>query len=243
MREEPVEIQMKDGIADGFLYRPEAAGNAPGVLYLPDIGGPRDANRGMAGRLAGEGYTVLMPNPFYRTGRPPLFTPPFTIGDEPFMKRVRELAAPLTPEAMDEDLSRYIDFLPAGPVGVVGFCFTGAMALRAAAVRPDRVAAVASFHGGRLYTDNPDSPHLLLPRIRARLYLGHAAEDRSMPTEAIEKLDRELAAWGGKYETEVYNARHGWTVPDHPTYNEPEAERAFAKLTALLADTLKSADA
>ncbi len=111
--------------------------------------------------------------------------------------------------------------------------------MRTAAANPDKVAAVASFHGGGLYTEEPTSPHLVLWRIKARLYFGHATKDRSMPPEAIEKFDRALAAWGGKYESEVYEgALHGWTVPDAPVYNQPQANRAFDELTKLYASTL-----
>jgi carboxymethylenebutenolidase len=133
-----------------------------------------------------------------------------------------------------------VDFLTAhpsvaiGPLRVVGYCFTGALALRTAAARPDRIGVAASFHGGGLYNDTPQSPHLVLPRVTARLYFGHAENDRSMPQEAIDQLDRALVTWGGRYENEVYKgAGHGWTVPDHPSYNEALAERAFTKLTAL----------
>jgi carboxymethylenebutenolidase len=246
MIEKPISIHTADGVADGFLILPENEGRWPGVVYLTDIGGIRASNRGMAGRLAAEGYTVLLPNIFYRSSQPPIFRPGTKFGDEEFMKRMKEISAPLTPEAAERDLAAYIDFLAARPsvnrkaFGVVGFCFTGAMAVRAAALRPDQIAAVASFHGGGLYTDAPTSPHLLLPRIKARLYFGHATEDRSMPKEAIEKLGHALAAWGARHENEIYDgARHGWTVPDNPAYNEPQAERAFAKLADLLASTLK----
>ena len=246
MVEEEIEIRTHDGTADGILYRHEDGIRRPGVLHLTDIGGIREANRGMAQRLAGEGYTVLMPNVFYRTGRPPLFDFPRRIGEERTMKRFAELMDPLTPEAMERDAGYYLDFLAGhgsvsgGPLGVVGYCFTGAMSMRAAAVRPDKVVAAASFHGGRLYTDAPDSPHLVLPRINARLYFGHAVEDRSMPAEAIEKLNQALKTWGGHYESEVYDgAHHGWTVPDNPAYNQPQAERAYGKLKELLAGTPK----
>jgi carboxymethylenebutenolidase len=243
--ENAVEIPTPDGAADGFLIQPEEAGRWPGVLYLTDIGGIRDANRGMASRLAAEGYAVLLPNIFYRSGKPPIFNFTFKLGDERFVKRMNEIRGPVTPDAMDRDLSAYVDFLAKQPsvsgkaFGAVGFCFSGQMALRAAAVRPDQVAAAASFHGGGLYTDAPASPHTLLPRVKARLYFGHAIEDRSMPQEAIEKLGRALAAWGGQYESEIYQAHHGWTVPDNPAYNEPQAERAYKKLTDLLKSTLK----
>jgi carboxymethylenebutenolidase len=247
MIEKEIEIRTPDGVADGFLLQPKEQGRWPGVLYLTDIGGIRAANRAMASRLAGEGYTVLLPNIFYRSGQPPIFKAPLKFGDEQFMKRMNEIRAPLTLEAMDRDVSAYVDFLSGQSIvsgktlGVVGFCFTGPMALRAAAARPDQIAVMASFHGGGLYTDAPTSPHTLLPRVEARLYFGHGIEDRSMPKEAIEKLDRALAGWGGRYESEIYDgAHHGWTVPDNPAYNEPQAERAFNKLINLLNSTLKT---
>jgi carboxymethylenebutenolidase len=165
------------------------------------------------------------------------------------MKRIAELSAPVTPEAMERDASDYVEFLAAqesvseGAMGVVGHCFTGGMAMRAAAARPDRIAAAASFHGVRLFTDDHTSPHLVLPRVKARLYFAHAVEDKSMPEEAIEKLNRALESWGaqgGRYESEIYEgAYHGWTALDSPVYNRPQAERAFKKLTGLLAETLK----
>jgi carboxymethylenebutenolidase len=126
-------------------------------------------------------------------------------------------------------------------MGVVGFCFSGAMAMRAAAARPDRIAAAASFHGGRLCTDQPTSPHRELPRIKARLYFGHAVNDKSIPAEQIAKFEESLKAWGGRYESETYEgALHGWTVPGGHVYNHAQAERAFEKLTQLFAETLKA---
>jgi carboxymethylenebutenolidase len=245
MVEETIEIRTADGTSDGFLYRAEDGRRLPGVLHLTDIGGIRPANRDMARRLAEEGYAVLLPNVFYRTGRPPLFDFPRNMEEERTRKRFAELTSPLTPEAVERDAAAYVDFLAGhaavrpGALGVVGYCFTGGMALRTAATRPDRVLAAASFHGGGLATDAPTSPHLVLPRVSARLYFGHAVEDRSMPAEAIEKLDQALAAWGGRYESEVYEgARHGWTVPDSAAYHPEQAERAFGTLRDLLAATL-----
>ncbi len=147
---------------------------------------------------------------------------------------------------MERDASAYVDFLARqdgvrpGPLAVVGYCFTGAMALRTAAVRPEQIAAAASFHGGGLYTDAATSPHLVLPRVKAQLYFGHAIQDRGMPEEAIAKLDQALVAWGGRFESEVYpGAYHSWTTLDSPVYNQAQAERAFTKLTELLAQTLR----
>jgi carboxymethylenebutenolidase len=241
-----VEIPAPDGTPGGFLYHPAGDERWPGLIHLTDIIGIRAANREMAKRLAAGGYCVLQPNVFYRTGKPPLVDFPVQMGEERTMNRFRELSGPLTPEAVERDASAYVDFLAAQPstrngaMGVVGYCFTGSMALRTAAARPEIIAAAASFHGGGLCTDSPRSPHLVLPRVRARLYFGHAFEDRSMPGEAIEKLDRALQAWGGSYASETYSgAKHGWTVPDSAAYNQPQAERAFEKLTELFQSSLK----
>jgi carboxymethylenebutenolidase len=183
-----------------------------------------------------------MPNLFYRTGRPPLLDFPVTWGDEKIMQRVNEMRAPLDMAALERDTAAYVDALAASGAatdaafGVVGYCFSGKAALAAAAVRPDRVGAAASFHGGHLVTADPTSPHLLLPRIKAPLYFGHASEDQSMPADAIATLDAALSAWGGSYESEVYEgAFHSWTEPDSPVYNEAQAKRAFNKLIELLA--------
>jgi len=245
MSEETIEIRTPDGIADGFLNRPAAGGPAPGVIMLTDIGGIREVTRKLAQRVADEGFVVLSPNAYYRTGRPPLWSFRPNFGDERTAKRFAELASPLSPAAVERDALAYADFLSAqsgvkpGPVGVVGYCFTGGVALRMAAAQPERFAAVASFHGGGLCTDAPTSPHQVLPRVRARLYFGHATQDRSMPQESIDKLAAALAAWGGKAESEVYEgAFHGWTMSDAPVWNEAQAERAFGKLNELLKQTL-----
>lgn len=239
---------MPGGLADAVLFTPDASQTYPGILHLPDIGSVREAHRAMARRLAAEGYAVLLVNPFYRTSRPPVFSFPRIPGEERTLQRMAELTAPLTPEALQADVVTYVDHLLArpsvhpGPVGVVGYCFCGALSLRTAATRPQQVAAAASFHGGVLYKrDDPSSPHLLLPLVTARLYFGHATEDKSMPAEAIERFNQSLADWGGAYESETYaGARHGWTVPDNPVFNQPQADRAFQKLTELFAATLRS---
>jgi carboxymethylenebutenolidase len=243
--EEKIEIKTTDGTSDGFFYRPDGGDRYPGIVYYTDIGGIRPASQDMARRLAAEGYAVLQPNVFYRTSKPPVFGVSATHGEDR-MKRFAELSAPLTEDAMSSDASAYVAFLEAqksvkpGAMGVVGYCFTGKMALYTAKARPDKIAAVASFHGGGLVTDGPGSPHLALPSIKARLYFGHAINERSMPAEAIAKLDRALEAWGGKFESEVYEgAAHAWTMPDGPVYNQPQAERAYKKLTELFAETLK----
>jgi carboxymethylenebutenolidase len=243
--EEAIEIRNADGTCDGFLIRPDN-GRLPAAIHLTDIGGIRPSHREMAKRLAEKGFAVLLPNVFYRTGKPPMFDFTPKMGDERTMKRFGELAGPMTPDAMERDGSAYVDFMASNPhvnaaaIGVVGYCFTGAMAMRTAARRPEKVAAAASFHGGGLWTEAATGPHHVLPRIKAELYFGHAIEDQSMSADAIKKFEQALAAWGGKYVSETYEgAYHGWTTSDAPVYNKAQADRAFDKLAVLFARNLK----
>jgi carboxymethylenebutenolidase len=247
MTEEDLQLPLPDGLVDAVLFSPETSGPLPGVLHLPDIGSIREAHRQMARRLAEQGYVVLMPNPFYRSRRPPVFDFPRKMGEPRTMERFAELVGPMTPDAQNRDVAAYVDHLAAlpavwpGTVGAVGYCFCGALALRAAAARPAKVAAAASFHGGSLYkADDPGSAHLMLPHVAGRLYFAHAVEDKSMTAGDIAHFEQALAAWGGAYESETYQgASHGWTVPDNPVFNALQAERAFGKLTQLFAETLR----
>lgn len=238
-----------------LLFRPDDVADFPGVVFLTDIWGIRPANIGMAKRLAEQGFAVLMPNAFHRYSRiqPNGWKP----AEAEIPKALSTLIGSLTAEQMVSDGKAYIDFLlaqkgvkagsasarggaPSKKVGVVGYCFTGQMALHMAAADPDRVAAAASFHGGWLVTDKPDSPHKQIPAVKGRLYFGHAVEDASATPEQIETLEAALRAWHGAFQSEIYEgARHGWTVPDQPVYNEVQAERAFEKLVELFDATLK----
>jgi carboxymethylenebutenolidase len=244
MREETVRIKTPDGEADGFVYVPDGAGPWPGVLHYPDGIGIRPAFHQMAKRLAAEGYAVLLPNIYYRTTAGPAFEMPFDFRDPKTRERFMELSGPLTPDAMERDAAAYLHCLGQqanvkGRMGVVGYCLTGQMAMRTAAAAPERIAAAASFHGGGLYTEDAASPHRSLPRIKARLYFGHAANDMFMNAEAIAKFEAALAQWGGAYESETYPAMHGWTVPGGEVYDVAQAERHFAKLKSLFAETLR----
>jgi carboxymethylenebutenolidase len=249
MIEENLEIRTRDGIVDALLVRPESGDPLPAVINLTDGIGFRPAFAEQSKQIAERGYVVLTPNIFYRTSKPPVFPFEADFADERTKERSAELRAPLTPDAMARDGFAYVDFLAAqpfvrtGPMGVIGFCFAGKFALVIAAARPDRIAAAASFHGSWLFTDTVDSPHLVLPRAKARLYFGHAHHDLSMPTEAIEKFEWALQSWGGSYESEVYDAKHGWMIPGREVYDPENAERGFAKLNELLDDTLQSAEA
>jgi carboxymethylenebutenolidase len=241
------DIPTADGTVDALLVRPDTAETLPGVINLTDGLGFRPAFADQSKRIAEHGYVVLTPNIFYRTTKPPVFPfePDFT--SEQTVKRFAELKAPLTSDAMARDASAYVDFLGVqphvsrGPMGVVGFCFAGQVALRVAAARPDRIGAAASFHGGGLFTESDQSPHLVLPKLKARLYFGHAVNDRGMPPEAIAKLEEALKAWGGEYESETYEgALHGWMIPGGRVYHPVQSERGFAKLIELFDETLKT---
>jgi carboxymethylenebutenolidase len=240
-----LDVEAADGAAEGFLYTPEGRGPWPGVIYLTDVWGIRPGNQGMALRLASQGYAVLMPNIFYRSDRLPIVQgePDPAV---PVTKALLDhLLGALTPEMMLRDGPAYADFLLRQPqvrgpkLAIVGYCFSGQFAVRTAGAAPDQIAAAASFHGGWLVTGKPDSPHTVLPRVKAELYFGYAVEDPSMPASAIEQLDDALKGWGGRYQSEMYEgARHGWSVPGRPVYDPLQSERHFQKLFALLRRSL-----
>jgi carboxymethylenebutenolidase len=249
MVEAKIDVRTTDGVADCLLVRPESSDPLPAVINLTDGLGFRPAFAEQSKRIAERGYVVLTPNIFYRVSKSPVFPFEPDFGNDKTKERFRELTTPLNPAAMARDGSAYVDFLASqpfvsgGPMGVIGFCFAGKFALNVAAARPDRIAAAASFHGGGLFADTVDSPHLVLPRVKARLYFGHAANDAGMPAEAIEKLEWALQSWGGDYASETYEAKHGWMIPGGRVYDPDNAERGFDKLMELLDDSLQSAEA
>jgi len=231
--------------AEALFFRPDDVAEFPGVVFLTDIWGIRPANIGVAKRLADRGFAVLMPNVFHRYSR---ITPDgFEHGGaEERTKALYALFAALTPQNMVDDGKATIDFLLAqkgvskGKAGIVGYCFTGQMAVRTAAALPEKVAAAASFHGGFLVTDKPDSPHKILSPIKARLYFGHAVEDSTATPEQVEILEAALRDWHGAFESNFYEgALHGWTLPGRDVYNEVQAERAFEKMVELFETTLE----
>jgi carboxymethylenebutenolidase len=249
MIEQNLEISAADGLTEALLVRPDSNDPLPAIINLTDGLGFRPAFAEQSKRIAERGYVVLAPNIFYRVSKSPVFPFEPDFASERTRERFGELKAPLTPAAMERDGIAYVDFLASqpfvgsGPMGVIGFCFAGKFALLLAAARPDRVAAAASFHGSGLFTDTIDSPHLVLPRVKARLYFGHATNDQSMQTEAIEKLEWALRSRGGEYESEMYEARHGWMIPGGGAYDAQNAERGFEKLMQLFDDTLLAAEA
>jgi carboxymethylenebutenolidase len=236
-----LDIRTPDGVADAYLIRPDDGERHPGVLFLMDAFGLRPRIEEMADRIAQNGYAVLAPNVFYRAGRAPVL--PFPDMREEgargeFFKGVRPLMEQLTPERMAADGAAYLDELAKvadGPFAITGYCMGARLGWRVAAAHPDRVAALAGFHGGGLATDDPESPHRSAGALRAELYFGHADQDPSMSAEQIATLDAALDDAGVKHRTEVYSgAAHGYTMSDTPIYDEQAAERHFTALFDLL---------
>src|SRR5689334_12632877 len=195
LRTATIDVETRDGVADALLVAPDDGRPRPGVLLYMDAFGPRPRLEEMAGHLAEQGYVVLVPHVFYRSGPAPLVDSAdlAALADPEARERVfaqlRPLMADLTPDRATSDAEAYLDLLTAqeqvadGPVGVVGYCMGGALALRTAAHRPAQVAAAAAFHPARLATDAEDSPHLLAPRLQAAVYVGSADDDPGMPPE------------------------------------------------------------
>jgi carboxymethylenebutenolidase len=199
--ETDVEIKTPDGVCDAVFIHP-ADGSHAGVLVWADGAGLRPAMRDVGKRLAAEGYSVLVPNPFYRSAKAPVFGASFSFGNPDDMAKFRQMRAPLSaPGAAERDAAAYIGFLDAQDqvdkgrkLGVHGYCMGGALAVKTAAALPDRVGACASFHGGGLVTDNPDSPHRLAPAIKARMYFGIASDDDARQPDDKNKLKEAFAA-------------------------------------------------
>ncbi|MGW0704478.1 dienelactone hydrolase family protein [Streptomyces sp. NPDC002643] len=239
-----VEIATVDGTADAYLAHPDDGGAHPAVLFYMDAFGLRPHLTAMADRLAAAGYTVLVPNVFYRTGPTPVFELPEFIDPQARPELwgvIMPVMRSLTVDRAMRDAQAYLGWLEEcpqaaeGPVGTTGYCMGTRLSLHTAAAFPERVAAAAGFHGGGLATDAPDSPHLAVPRITGEVYLGHADNDHSLPPEQIERLDKALTEAGVRHRTEVYEgARHGYTQSDTSTYDAEASERHWEALLDLL---------
>ena len=244
-----LDLDAPDGPCDATLARPEAEGAYPGVLFLMDAIGLRPGIDRMVERIASWGYVVLAPNILYRGGRAPVVP----LADlrvpeerEAYLDALMPIVRGLTPARMVRDAGAYLDALTdlaPGPFGVHGYCFGGRMALLAAAAYPDRVVAVASFHGAELASESPESTHRGLDRARAEAYVGYADADPEMPPAQVARLEEALGASGLTYRTELYpDAPHGFTMADTPMYQAAGAERHFERLRDLYARTLGAGD-
>jgi|SRR6266850_1169701 carboxymethylenebutenolidase len=242
-----VEVKTPDGLCDATFIHP-TAGSHPGVIIWPDAFGLRPAMVDIGKRIAADGYSVLVPNPYYRmTKAPGIDMTNFSFQNQADMAKLRPLMGSINaPGTAERDAVAFIAFLDAQKqvnaakkVGTQGYCMGGPLVMRTVAAVPARVGAGASFHGGGLVTDQPTSPHLLAPKMKARLYIGIAANDDQRQPDAKDKLKEAFAAAKVPAEIEVYKSLHGWCVPDMPAgadgpiYNKPDAEKAWAKLVAL----------
>lgn len=243
--ESEVTVQTPDGETDAYFVHP-STGAHPGVIVWPDVLGLRPAYRLMGKRLAESGYAVLVVNPYYRMAKAPVVQPGESFQDESTREKVLPMARALTPETNVTDAKAFVTWLDGQaavdtgrPIGTTGYCMGGPMTMRTAAAIPDRIGAGASFHGGRLVTDSPDSPHLLVPSMQASFLFAIAENDDEREPEAKNVLRESFDAAGLDAEIEVYQgAMHGWCALDSRVYNEAQAERAWSRLLALFETAL-----
>jgi carboxymethylenebutenolidase len=243
--ESEVDIHTSDGTADAYFVHP-AKGSHPAVLIWPDIYGLRPAFRQMGKRLAGSGYSVLVVNPYYRKKRAPVAPEHADFDDPATSNALMELRGTLTPATTDTDAVAFVQWLDAQPsvdrrkrMGTTGYCMTGPFTLRTAAVLPERIGAGASFHGGGLVTDKPDSPHLLIPKMKARYLIAIAESDDQRQPEAKDVLREAFAKAKLPAEIEVYAGTiHGWCPIDAKVYNHDQAEKAWGRMLVLFKSAL-----
>ncbi len=240
-----VDVRTSDGVAHAWTWRPDDRPRA-GVLFFVDAYGVRPATQAMAERLAGLGYVVLLPNLFHRAGDFPKLEVHRVAEDPAERERLMSLIRSLTYERMASDAGAYLDALAAQPgvradrFGITGYCMGGRMAFLAAAHHPEKVRAAASFHGGGFVTDQPDSPHLLAPRVKASLFFGVADQDRGCTPEHQGVLARALGEADVDYRMELFRGKkHGFAVEDHAGAYDPEAAaRHWRRLETFFAETL-----
>jgi len=239
--ESDVTVTTPDGNADCYFVHP-ASGTAPGVLIWPDIFGLRPAFRQMGKRLAESGYSVLVVNPFYRVKK----SPTAEAGAKTPIPELRPLAQGLNETTHMADAKAFIGWLDKQAsvaknrkIGTQGYCMGGPIAFRTAAAVPDRVGAVASFHGGGLATEMPNSPHLQAAKTKAQFLIEIAENDDMRSPNEKNVLKETFAKANLPAEIEVYaGAAHGWCPPDSQVYNQSQAEKAWSRLLALYAKAL-----
>ncbi|TDU31714.1 carboxymethylenebutenolidase [Panacagrimonas perspica] len=243
----PVDIASADGVIDGWWLHPLGAGPWPAVIVHTDIKGVRPAFEETARRLAALGHAVLLPNLYHRALRITDIDPSLSLHDEAQRAQLGKLRESVSTDGTHRDHVALLDWLDhqpevrGGAIGIVGYCMSGAIALRTAADFPDRVVAAASFHGGRLASDDADGPHLRASAIRARLVLGYARQDKSMPDERIAQLEAALTSAGVAFTSDHHDALHGFAVSDKPEYSAAATELHWKRLQDLFAATLGAA--
>jgi carboxymethylenebutenolidase len=237
-------VTTPDGTCPVTLHTPNGTGPWTGVVMFPDAGGVRPTFQEMAARLAGFGHAVLLPDVYYRNGDWQPFDMATVFSEPEERKRLFDMIGSITPDAITSDATALFDFLASRPevkgdrFGVCGYCMGGRISVTLAGRLPERVAAVGSFHGGGLVTDESDSPHLMADRMTATLYVAGAKDDHSFTVEQAETLEKALTAADVPHTVEIYPAGHGFAVPDNATYDEAAAERHWIALQELFATAL-----
>ena len=240
-----VDIKTPDGTCDAYFVHP-TKGASPGVLVWPDIFGLRPTFKDMAKRLAESGYAVLVINPFYRVQKAPTSAPNPDFNDPVTRKALMGLAGGLTPETAVTDAKAFVPWLDSQAavskkhkLASTGYCMGGPFTLRTAAAFPERIGAGATFHGGGLVTDKPDSPHLLIPTIKAQYLIAIAESDDKQQPDAKTVLRDTFGKANLPAEVEVYEGTmHGWCPPDSRVYNHDQAEKAWTRQLALFKKAL-----
>jgi carboxymethylenebutenolidase len=242
-----IEIKTKDGTCPSYVFRPIGKGPWPAVLVFMDGLGIRPAVLEVGERLATHGYFVLLPDLFYRSGPYEPMDPHSVFADPEKRKILMEKFFALATQAnIMSDTRAFLDYLASegdvkpGGIGTTGYCMGGLMSLTAAGPYPDRIVATATYHGGRLATDAPESPHLLAAKIKSRVYVAGAIEDASFPDEMKARLEEALTKAGVDHKIETYPAKHGWVFRDTPVYDAAAAERHWQTMLALFDGTLKT---
>jgi carboxymethylenebutenolidase len=240
MRRLDVQIPTPDGGSDGTLHIPDGDGPWPGVLVFSDAAGVRETFRQFGDRLADAGYVALVPDIYYRAGEWAPFDVATVFGDPQERTRLFGMIRALTNDRISADAEAYADFLLGRPevsgpaIGTTGYCMGGRMSLVAAAGLGRKIAAAASFHGGRLaIAGDPSSPHLAADRITATVYVAGAEEDDSFTPAQAELLEGALTGAGVNYTVEFYPAHHGFAVPDNPAYDAEASARHWRALDEL----------
>ena len=249
MTHDEVQVETPDGHCPTHVLHPDGAGPWPAVVVYMDAIGVRPAMLEIAERIAREGYFVLLPNLFYRVEFDPakavnLFSDPEVRAD--VFTRVVPSASPANVVRHTEALLGFLatqDRVRPGPVGVVGYCMGGRLAMYVAGHFGARVAAAASYHASGLATDSPESPHRLAPNLRARVYVAGASEDAGFDDAQKARLEQALTDAGVDHVVETYNARHGFVMRDTPAYDEAATERHWRTLLPLFRETLKPGEA
>lgn len=239
LTERTVRITTPDGIADAFFVHP-AKGKWPGVIMWPDIAGLREAKRIMARRLASAGHAVLVVNQYYRSQPAPVMESFSEFMDPEGRKKAMALYATVTPDLVTRDAKAFVAFLDAQEavdtrrgIGTNGYCMGGSFAVRTAAAAPERVRAAASFHGGGLVNDKPDSPHKLIAGTKASYLIAVSRDDDAKAPGDKDAFRKAAQAAGRPAEVVVYPADHGWMVPDSPVYDPTQADLGFEQMLGL----------